>query len=268
MVNRVSLGLGMAEMNTVFGEAYSKYYDILYGDKDYDKECDFIEETFSEYSRVRPVKVLDLGCGTGGHLVRLARRGYKLVGIDRSASMVKIASENIRELGLDSEVHVADILDFSFDAKFDACICMFAVINYIVEADDLAKTLANIRRHLRRDAVSIFDLWYGPAVLSVKPSARVKVVEKGGVKVIRAVVPELDTFKHTQRSNYYLFAIKDGMLIDEVHEIHTLRYFFPQELTHYLGEAGFEVLRFCEFPYLNRSPSENTWNVAVVARAV
>jgi len=255
-------------MNAVFGKVYSNYYDALYGDKDYDRECDFIEEAFMKYSSVRPIRVLDVGCGTGRHLIPLAKRGYDLVGIDKSESMVRIAEDNIRRLRLSSKVHVSDILDFSFDSKFDACICMFAVLNYILETEDLVKALVNIRRNLRHDALSIFDVWYGPAVLSIKPSAKVKVVEKGGIKIIRTVVPELDTFKHVQKSNYYLIAIKDGTVVDEAREVHTLRYLFPQELTHYLGEARFEVVRFCEFPYLNRPPSENTWNVAVVAKTI
>jgi hypothetical protein len=80
-------------------------------------------------------------------------------------------------------------------------------------------------------------------------------------------VPELDTFNHILRSNYYLIAIKDGMIIDEAQEVHVLRYLFPQELIHYLNEAGFKVLKFCEFPYLDKPPTENTWNVATIAMA-
>ena len=251
-----------------FGPGYAKYYDVLYSDKDYEKECNFIEEVFQRYSSIKPIRILDLGCGTGGHLIPLAKRGYELVGIDKSEHMVQIAQKKIQEHGLNAKVYVADILDFSFNMEFDACICMFAVINYIVETDDLIKAFRNIRRHLKRDALFIFDTWYGPAVLSIKPSARIKIVEKGGVKVIRTVIPELNTFTHTQKSNYYLVVIKDNIVIDEVHEVHTLRYLFPQELIHYLNEADFEVLKFCEFPFLDKPPSEDTWNVAVVAKAV
>jgi SAM-dependent methyltransferase len=67
-----------------FNITYSKYYDILYMDKDYDKECDFVEEAFNKYSLSKPVKILDVGCGTGGHLIPLAKRGYEVVGIMRA----------------------------------------------------------------------------------------------------------------------------------------------------------------------------------------
>jgi SAM-dependent methyltransferase len=250
-----------------FEKIYSKYYDVLYIDKDYEKECDFIVEVFKRYSSFKPVKILDVGCGTGGHLIPLARRCYKVVGIDKSRWMVNVAEEKIRKHNLLARVLVADVLDFSLNEEFDACIAMFAVINYIVKTDDLIKAFKNIRRHLRLGALFIFDYWHGPAVLTIKPSTRIKVVEKDGVKLIRTVIPELDTFNCIQKSNYHLIAIKDNKIIDETQEVHVLRYFFPQELIHYLNEAGFRVLKFCEFPYLDKPPSENTWNVATIAMA-
>ena len=246
---------------------YAKYYDILYADKDYEKECEFIESVFKQYSSIKPAKILDIGCGTGGHLLHLAKRGYEVLGIDKSISMVRVAEEKIRKHELRAEVLVADMLDFNLNEQFDACISMFAVINYIIKTDELIKAFKNVRKHLKKGGLFIFDYWYGPAVLTIKPSSRVKVVEKDGTKLIRTVVPELDTFNHVQRSNYYLIAIRDGVVVDEVREVHVLRYLFPQELIHYLSEAGFEVLKFCEFPYLDRPPTENTWNVATIAMA-
>ena len=72
-------------------EDYSKFYDTFYKDKDYSEECDFIESVFQRYSG-RPVKtILDLGCGTGGHTIPLAERGYLLTGVDLSAWMLKEA---------------------------------------------------------------------------------------------------------------------------------------------------------------------------------
>jgi SAM-dependent methyltransferase len=251
-----------------FGRIYSKYYDILYMDKEYEKECDFLESAFKHYARFKPSKVLDIGCGTGGHLISLAKRGYKVVGVDKSKWMVKFAKEKICNYELPARVLTMDVLDLNLDEKFDACIAMFAVVSYIVQTRDLIKTLKNIRRHLRTGSLFVFDFWYGPAVLTVTPSSRVKIVEKDGVKVIRTVIPELDMFNNIVKSKYYLVAIKENIVIDETQEIHVLRYLFPQELIHYLSESGYKVLKFCEFPYLDRDPSENSWSVAVIAEAV
>ncbi|MEM3550701.1 MAG: methyltransferase domain-containing protein [Candidatus Bathyarchaeia archaeon] len=248
-------------------DKYAQYYDLLYMDKDYEKECDFIEEVFQKISSLKIKRILDVGCGTGNHLVLLAKRGYEVVGVEKSESMAQIAEEKIHKHKLRARVVEADALDFNLNEEFDACISMFAVINYIIQTDDLIKVFKNIRRHLKQGALFVFDFWYGPAVLTIKPSSRVKIVEKEGIKVVRTVVPELDTFNCIVKSNYYLIAIKEGKIVDEVREVHVLRYLFPQELIHYLSETGFKVLKFCEFPYLDKPPSENTWNVAVIAAA-
>ena len=63
-------------MTESFGPEYADAYDALYADKDYDAECDLLERIFRRVGR--PVRtVLDLGCGTGAHAVRLAQRGYE-----------------------------------------------------------------------------------------------------------------------------------------------------------------------------------------------
>jgi hypothetical protein len=45
-----------------------------------------------------------------------------------------------------------------------------------------------------------------------------------------------------------------------------VRYFFPQEIAHYLNDAGFELLKFCPFLNLNGTVDENEWNVTAIAR--
>ena len=64
----------------VFGKEYANTYDALYENKDYEKECDFIEAIFSKGS-LNAKTVLDLGCGTGGHALVLAKRGYEVLGL-------------------------------------------------------------------------------------------------------------------------------------------------------------------------------------------
>ena len=80
----------------VFGQDYANAYDYLYQDKDYNKECDFLEKIFLRYSGSTS-SILDLGCGTGGHVNILAEKGYKVTGIDRSGEMLSIARKKASE---------------------------------------------------------------------------------------------------------------------------------------------------------------------------
>lgn len=257
-------------MNRAFKSSYAKYYDLIYEDKDYEKECDFLEEIFSEYSE-KPIKsILDGGCGTGGHAISLAKRGYSLLGFDASEIMVKRAKEKAKNCDGSVVCCVGDLRDFQFSETFDTCILMFAVIDYITETEDVLKTLKNVRKHLRENSLFIFDFWNGLAVLRILPSVRVKEVEnkKAGIRIIRTVEPELDTFNHISKSHYRLIVLKNDRVIDEVEEIHVIRFYFPQEIKHYLEDANFEVLKICPFLDLDGKVDDNVWNIAVIARAV
>jgi len=248
-------------------DTYGEYYDIFYSDKDYDKECDFIERIFKAYS-LKPVKsILDVGCGTGGHSILLARRGYKVSGIDASRVMISKAREKSRGRGAGLTFQTADIRKFDLKKRFDACISMFAVLNYITETDDILKALVNIKRHLKPGSIFTFDFWNGLAVLRILPSDRIKVIEAGENRVIRAVHPEMDALHHICKSHYHVLVTQGGKILNEFKETHVVRYFFPQEIAHYLDDAGFELLKFCPFLNLRGKVDENEWNVTAIARA-
>ncbi|MBM3157292.1 MAG: class I SAM-dependent methyltransferase [Chloroflexi bacterium] len=253
-------------MQKVFG-TYGEYYDIFYSDKDYEQECDFVENIFEVYSP-KPVRnILDVGCGTGGHSILLARRGYKVTGIDASPVMIKKARGKALKLGIDLNFHRLDIRNFDLKTKYDACVSMFAVIDYLTETHDVLKALKNIKQHLKPNSFFVFDFWNGLAVLHVLPSVRVKVVEADGKRVIRTVHPEMDALNHICKSHYHVLVTQNDTIIDEFKETHEVRYFFPQEMVHYLDDAGFELLKFCPFLNLDGKVDENEWNITAIARA-
>lgn len=251
----------------IFKEELAEVYDRIYSDKDYALECNFLEDIFKKYSQSSIKSILDAGCGSGNHAILLSDRGYDVVGFDLSEMMIgqaKKKSEKIENL----DFHVMDMRNFQFGCKFDACICMFAVMGYLTETHDVQKALANIRKHLKEGSLFIFDFWNGLAVLRILPSVRTKILNVGERRVIRIAEPQLDAFYHVLKVNYRFIIIEKNAIVDEAEEMHAVRFFFPQEMTHYLEDAGFEVLKICPFPDLNGRVDENVWNIAVIARAV
>lgn len=252
-------------MQKVFG-TYGEYYDVFYSDKNYEQECDFVEKILETYSPKRIRNILDVGCGTGGHSILLARRGYRVTGIDASPVMIKKAKTKARGIKTKLKLHRLDIRNFDLKTKYDACISMFAVIDYLTKTDDILKALKNIRQHLKPDSLFVFDFWNGFAVLNILPSVRVKVMESDGKRVVRTVHPEMDALNHICKSHYHVLVTRNDTIIDEFKETHEVRYFFPQEMAHYLNDAGFELLKFCPFLSLDGKVDENEWNITAIAR--
>jgi len=248
----------------VFGRDYAAAYDDLYQDKDYLAETDLIENVFKLYGQSAVRRVLDLGCGTGGHAVVLAARGYQVVGIDRSAEML----ERARARGSSARFELGEIGNVDLGETFDAVLMMFAVLGYQVGNTDVQAALATARRHVRSSGLFFCDFWYGPAVLAQRPSERVKVIDVSRGQVIRVAAGDLDTLHDLCMVRYHVWRIEDGQLTIEAREQHPMRYFFAPELELFLTAGGFELVRLGAFPELDDEPSEGTWNVAFVARAV
>ena len=145
---------------------------------------------------------------------------------------------------------------------------MFAVISYQTTNEDLLAACRTARRHLSPGGLFVFDAWFGPAVLTQRPTARVKIIEQDGERIIRFASPVLDILAQTVQVNYKVLRLRDARVLDEVDESHLMRFIFPQEISHYLQQAGFRLLQLCPFMCLDTQPTDQDWNVTVIAGAV
>lgn len=107
-------------------------------------EVDFI---VAEFGLPPGGRILDMGCGTGRHAVELARRGYRVTGVDIAAGMLDEAREAAAEAGVAVEWIEADAARFTTDERFDAAICLcggaFGILN--LEDDPAAHDRAVLR---------------------------------------------------------------------------------------------------------------------------
>jgi SAM-dependent methyltransferase len=249
-----------------FMGSYAQRYDALYAAKDYQAECDLIERVFSKFDAA-PATVLDIGCGTGGHVLELASRGYECTGVDMSPAMLEQAADKTTKLGLPKSPKwlTGNAKSFDIEQHFDAAIMMFAVVSYLTTNDDLMEALANIRAHLKPGSLFICDFWYGPAVLSVKPEDRVRVIETSDMTTIRRAITTLDSFEQTATVTFDLWSIHANGGLEKTTEAHKMRYFFPKEFELFLKLSGFSVLSMTEFPEISKDLGLDSWNALCVA---
>ena len=55
-------------------------------------------------------------------------------------------------------------------------------------------------------------------------------------------------------------------MVSESEEKHTMRYFFPQEMAILMHHADLKMADICAFGKLEQQPSEDTWNVLIIAK--
>ena len=252
----------------VFGD-YAKYYDLLYRDKNYDGEAEFVDGLLRAYAPAART-LLELGCGTGALAVRLAERGYDVHGVDISDSMLSRGRE--RAAGLDSSIghrvqfSQGDLRTVRIPRVFDAVISTFHVISYQTTAESLAAAFRTAKEHLRPGGVFLFDFWYGPAVVSSPPDVRVKRLEDQHLAITRIAEPEVDPDQPVVDVHYDVF-IRDKRTgqIYEVQEVHRMRWLFEDEIASLLRTHGFDRLHWSEW-MTEREPSPETWGVCCVGR--
>lgn len=224
---------------------YARYYDLLYRDKDYRGETDFVDRLIRTHVP-QARRVLELGCGTGVHGTMLAEKGYEVVGLDASDEMLAAATRRLA--GLPATIanrprfFKGDARNFRLDERFDVVLALFHVMSYQLTNDDLRSVFAKVKEHLAPGGGFIFDCWYGPAVLTDRPTVRVRQLADATTHVTRIAIPSLHPNSNRVDVQYQLF-IRDqkSAAIEELSELHQVRYLFHPELELLAGSAGLRV---------------------------
>jgi len=246
----------------VFG-AYSRYYDLLYKDKDYAGEAAYIHALIERH-RPGSVSILDLGCGTGRHDFCLTQLGHELTGVDLSHEMLAVAAQEKAAFSGSRAAPTfvqGDVRSVRLGKSFGVVVSLFHVMSYQTQNQDLLQALVTIREHLKPGGLFIFDCWYGPAVLSDRPVVRVKRLEDANIQVTRLAEPVMHANDNLVDVNYQVFIRdKHSGAVEELRETHTTRYFFAPEIRHFCELAGLRLQEFQPF-MADGKPGFDTWNV-------
>jgi len=245
---------------------YAKYYNLLYKDKDYQTEVNYIENLIKKYSKNKVKTILDIGCGTGNHDVLLAKKNYEICGIDISEEMINIAKTKINNLH-NIKFCKGKSESFKLDKKFDVVVSLFHVMSYQIKNESLYGSLKNAYEHLKVDGLFIFDFWYGPAVLTDRPSIRLKELEDENLKIYRIAIPVMHPNENIVDVNFeVIIEDKVNNNVNEIKETHRIRYLFLPELQFMLQSIGFKMLDTLEWMSLDKKLGFTSWNGVLVAQ--
>lgn len=246
--------------------AYStsaRYYDALNTLRDYDSHIRFLNQLFRSHSPFVVKRALDLGCGTGGHALRLAAKGYEICGIDVSKDMLREASAKLKRANV--KLVNADLTDFSLNSTFDAAYALSGVVAFL-DPSNIKSFFRRVRAHLRSRGLFVFD-FYTPSIVSGRTAWWANVYRRG-------IIVRLDRFSYERRSRclssarYFLF-IKGTRVVNQVQEDVHFRLYTMAEISKIVRRSGFAVVRLFEgnsSDYSKRRPNKSSSIILVVCK--
>ena len=221
-----------------------RLYEIAF-DMNRKGEVDFLAHCFGHFAK-RPVKrVLDIACGTGPHLVRLAERGYQMTGLDLSAKNIEYLRERLADKGLAGDLVVGDMTDFRLARPVDAAICMQDSQGHLLTNAQLVAHLQAVARNLSRGGLYVFDRymassWTNPARSWSWSRRRGGLIVRASFSALNDVDPVSQVFKE----HMTLEAVENGTR-RVYRQTHMSRMVFPQELRSLVELAGgFEFVQW------------------------
>jgi SAM-dependent methyltransferase len=179
------------------------------------------------------VRVLDLACGHGRITLALARRGYRMTGLDLSARSLDLAREAAAREGLEVEWVHADMREITPGAMFDAIVNVFTSFGYFQEEAENQRVLEGVARALAPGGRFLID------VVNLLGLAR-RYRERGWEEREGVVWLQEHDYEILAGRNraVWTFVRPDGTRSELVH---SLRTYAPHELAAMLGRAGLEV---------------------------
>jgi len=135
----------------------ARYYDKLYAKKDYAGEVQRLIALLGVEPDRSQKTLLDVACGTGGHLEHLAKN-FRVEGLDICPELLEIA--RARAPGV--PFHLGDMTDFSLGEQFDIVICLFSSIGYVKTLDKLKDAVCSMTAHLKPQGVLAIEPWFTP----------------------------------------------------------------------------------------------------------
>ena len=234
---------------TNFAPIYDK---LMCEDIDYEKWADYIEAIFAHFGK-NPRLICDLACGTGNITIPMAKRGYDMIGADKSFQMLSIAREKAANEGLDIMFLSQSFTKLDLYGSCDAFLCMIDGFNYVISPKTLFEIVKKIKTcFLEPGGIVIFDL-----------SSKYKfenyignntfVYDKDGI----FYVCENKYHKKSGLLDMYInFFEKSGKSYKRYCERHLQKAYSEQDIKNIFLSAGFEKID--SFSPLSFSPPQKT----------
>ena len=214
-------------------------YDELTTDVRYPQWADYLEKHFAK-SRLPIHTVLDLACGTGSLTMELARRGYEMIGADRSEEMLALASEKCRDVEGEKPIFLHQSMEqLDLYGTIDACVCCLDSVNYVPRPAVLRRACERVHLFLEPGGLFLFDVNTPDKLRAMDGQVFLDETEE-------AYCVWRGSFSEKRRICTYgmdLFVRQEDGSWQRGEEVHREYAYELSELEEYLREAGFQGIK-------------------------
>ena len=136
---------------------WNKLYPFLFTERKLDAAGSEVASVL-ELSGLEHGDALDLACGPGRHSVELAKRGFRVTGVDLSPFLLTKARKRALSENVDVEWVREDMRRFVRPDSFDLVVSLFTSFGYFESRDDDLQVLRNVHRNLRRGGALVIEI--------------------------------------------------------------------------------------------------------------
>ncbi len=215
-------------------ESFAKVYDELMDNVPYDKWCRFIKDELAEYGINGGIAV-ELGCGTGKMMERMAEAGYDMIGIDYSMDMLQIARERSADLPYSLLYLLQDMREFELYGTVAAAFSICDSMNYVTEPDELLEVFRLVNNYLDPDGIFIFDI---NTEHKYRDSIGDKVIAEDREDVSFIWYNEYDEEDHLNYIDLSVFVQEEDDLFRKYQEEHVQRGYRLDEIKELIEKSG------------------------------
>lgn len=257
-------------------EAYQDFayvYDEFMDATPYEEWATLLSHWIEKYGISKPTRdakdileseknlVVDLGCGTGTLTKLLYDKGYDMIGVDNSESMLEIAMEKREESGAEILYLLQDMRELELYSTVGTIVSVCDSVNYILEEEELQEVFSLVNNYLYPQGIFIFD--FNTVYKYEQVIGDTTIAEN---REDCSFIWENFYDEETQLNEYDVTVfVREGELFRRFQETHVQRGYTVEQMTRLVELAGMAIVEVLDADTLERVTPESE-RVYVVAR--
>ncbi len=245
-------------------DALALFYDRMMAHVDYGHWSRFTIDLLLRHGLTEDIpskrRLLEAACGTGTLALALARFDLEIDAFDRSVGMIEMALKKSEKIPNAPNFFVGSFENFEAKSSYDATICLYDSINYLLEPKDVTRFLRRIGEVLKPGGIFLFDIctelnsilhFNGRREREAGPGYRYQ-------RVMR--------YKHANRIQENSFEIAlDGPPPQIIKEHHRQKIYSLEEIRGFIADAGLSLVEELD-GYERKRPTSRSLRVHFLVR--